>query len=161
MLKKIKTAFWTKLAKTKCNHIGKYLKVNGYSKFTKTTYIGNFCNFNGMKIQGHGKVNIGNYFHSGIDCLIITENHNYEGEKIPYDETNIVKDVVIEDCVWIGSRVIILGGVHIGEGAIIQAGSVVVNDVPPCAIVGGSPAKIFKWRDKEHYYKLKEKGKFH
>ena len=61
---------------------------------------------------------------------------------------------------WIGSRVIILGGVHIGEGAIIQAGSVVVTDVPPCAIVGGNPATVFKWRNKEHYYKLKGKRAF-
>ena len=82
MLKKIKTAFWTKLAKIKCGHTGKHLKVNSYSKFTRTTYIEDFCNFNGMKIQGHGKVQIGKYFHSGMDCLIITENHNYEGEKM-------------------------------------------------------------------------------
>lgn len=53
------------------------------------------------------------------------------------------------------------GGVLIGEGAIIQAGSVVVSDIPACAIAGGHPAKVFKFRDKEHYYRLKEEGKFH
>lgn len=36
------------------------------------------------------------------------------------------------------------GGVTIGEGAIIQAGSVVVSDIPKYAIAGGSPAKVFK-----------------
>lgn len=49
---------------------------------------------------------------------------------------------------------------RIGEGAIIQAGSVVVKDVPPLAIVGGNPARVFKWRDKAHYYELKEKKQF-
>lgn len=74
---------------------------------------------------------------------------------------NIVKNITIEDCVWLGSYVIILGGVRIGEGAIIQAGSVVVTDIPACAIAGGHPARVFKYRDKAHYYKLKGKKLFH
>ncbi len=55
---------------------------------------------------------------------------------------------------------IVLGGVTIGEGAIIQAGSVFVKDIPPLAIAGGHPAVPFKYRDKEHYYRLKELGQF-
>lgn len=161
MFKSIKTKFWTFIARRKCKKTGLGMKVNARSSFSSYTETGNFCNFNGIKIQGRGRVIIGNYFHSGQECLIITENHNYEGQKIPYDETSIVKEVVIGDCVWLGSRVIILGGVHIGEGAIIQAGSVVVRDVPPCAVVGGNPAQIFKWRDKDHYYELKEKELYH
>jgi len=107
-------------------------------------------------------VRIGNNFHSGPGCLIIAQNHNYDhGAAIPYDDTYIVKPVRIEDNVWIGSRVIILGDVTIGEGAIIQAGSVVTSDIAACGIAGGHPAKVFKWRDKEHYYKLKEERKFH
>jgi acetyltransferase-like isoleucine patch superfamily enzyme len=49
----------------------------------------------------------------------------------------------------------------IEEGAIIQAGSVVVNDIPYCAIAGGSPAKVFKYRNIDHYELLKSQGKFH
>lgn len=93
--------------------------------------------------------------------MMITQNHNYEGSKIPYDNTYICKDVHIEDNVWLGSRVIILAGVTIGEGAIIQAGSVVVSDIPKYAIAGGHPAKVFSSRNKEHYKKLKSEGKFH
>ena len=62
---------------------------------------------------------------------------------IPYDETFKYKDVVIGDFVWIGSNVTILPGTTIGEGAIIQAGAVVHGEIPPCAIVGGNPAKDF------------------
>ena len=54
-----------------------------------------------------------------------------------------------------------MGGVTIGEGAIIQAGSVVVSNIPKYAIAVGHPAKVFKYRDIEHYKKLKEEGKFH
>jgi acetyltransferase-like isoleucine patch superfamily enzyme len=114
-----------------------------------------------MVITGLGGVEFGDNFHSGEDCKIITSFHNYDkGNAIPYDDTVITKDVKIGDNVWLGSRVIILGGVTIGEGAIIQAGAVVVNDIPALGIAGGSPAKVFKYRDKEHYFRLKQEGKF-
>jgi acetyltransferase-like isoleucine patch superfamily enzyme len=73
----------------------------------------------------------------------------------------VYKDITIEDQVWLGSRVIVLGSVSIGEGAIIQAGSVVVKDIPKYAIAGGNPCKVFKYRDIEHYEKLKKERKFH
>ena len=50
--------------------------------------------------------------------------------------------VVIDDDVWIGPNVTILKGVHIGAGAFIEAGSLVVKDVPPRARVIGNPARI-------------------
>ncbi|MCD8057326.1 MAG: acyltransferase [Bacteroides fragilis] len=91
----------------------------------------------------------------------MTENHNYDhGEQIPYDNVRIAKDVVIEDFVWLGSRVTILPGTHIGRGAIIQAGSVVHGYIPECAIAGGNPARVFKYRDKDHFYELLEKKQF-
>lgn len=55
-------------------------------------------------------------------------------------------DIVVDDDVWIGYRSTILSGVHIGQGAVIAAGSVVTKDVPPYAIVGGVPAKVIKYR---------------
>ena len=54
--------------------------------------------------------------------------------------------VVLGHDVWVGSHVLINGGVHIGNGACIAAGAVVVKDVPPYAIVGGVPAKIIRYR---------------
>ena len=137
-------------------YLGGYLQING------NTYLGDYCHFNGMAIHGEGKVTIGDHFHSGIECLIITQNHNYDnGKTIPYDETVIYKDVEIGDFVWIGSRVMILPGTKIGEGAIIQGGSVVHGEIPPYAIAGGNPAKVFKYRDVEHFKKLKEEKKFY
>lgn len=54
--------------------------------------------------------------------------------------------VVIGNDVWIGANATILNGVHIGNGAIIAAGAVVVRDVPPYTVVGGVPAKEIKKR---------------
>lgn len=135
--------------------------VNGDTRLTKSTYLGRNINFNGMDISGGGRVEIGDNFHSGPGCLMITQIHNFDhGAAIPYDNTYLYKDVKIKDNVWLGSRVIVLGGVEIGEGAIIQAGSVVVSDIPDFGIAGGHPAKVFKYRDIDHYKRLKSEGKF-
>lgn len=152
----------TKRLKMIAKTYGNDLYVGGPCVFSHNLYLGNNCNFNGMIIQGRGKVTIGNNFHSGIQCMMITENHDYDdGDAIPYGTGATLKDIIIEDNVWLGNRVIINGGIIIGEGAIIGAGSVVVKDVPPMAIVGGNPAKIIKYRDIEHYEKLKIMGRFH
>jgi acetyltransferase-like isoleucine patch superfamily enzyme len=54
--------------------------------------------------------------------------------------------IVIEDEAWIGTGVIVLSGVKIGEGAVIGAGSVVTRDVPAGGIAVGNPAKVIKMR---------------
>ena len=162
LVKKIIAYYYTQKVKRRAKSYGNGLKVNGKSTVTASTTLGNNVNFNGMQISGKGNVIIGDNFHSGTGCQIITSFHNYDyGNAIPYDETSIHKDICIEDNVWLGNSVIVLGGISIGEGAIIQAGSTVVSSIPACAIAGGHPAKVFKYRDKEHYYQLKSEKKFH
>ena len=102
---------------------------------------------------------MGNYFRAGFDSLIISDNHNYKGTDLPYDRTIIPKDTEIGDFVWIGARAIILAGSKIGEGAIIQAGAVVHGEIPPLAIAGGNPAIVFKYRDANHFRKIKQNKK--
>lgn len=51
--------------------------------------------------------------------------------------------------VWIGSNATVLPGVTIGDGAVIAAGAIVTKDVPPFAVVGGSPAKVIKMIEQE------------
>lgn len=53
-------------------------------------------------------------------------------------------EVVIGNNVWIGDKAAILAGVHIGDGAIIGANSVVAKDVPANCVVGGIPAKVLR-----------------
>lgn len=63
-------------------------------------------------------------------------------DKHPEDD----QDVRIDDDVWIGTNTTLLKGVHVGRGAVVAAGALVVKDVPPYAIVGGVPAKVLKYR---------------
>ena len=153
---------WTRRNRDVVACVGRDLWCGGKVLLTKNTHLGDCCSFNGCEIHGAGKVTIGSHFHSGVELLIIAQNHNYDGgAHIPYTpEDYVYKDIEIGDCVWVGSRVTILPGTKIGEGAIIQAGAVVHGDIPACAIVGGNPAKVFKYRDKEHYYKLKSEKAF-
>lgn len=70
-------------------------------------------------------------------------------EKNKFEEYLYVKDcysVEIGNDVWIGSDARIMGGIHVGDGAIIAAGALVTKDVPPYAIVGGVPARVIKYR---------------
>lgn len=129
---------------------------------TSTTRIGQNVHLNGLHVQGCGTVTIGDNFHSGPGCLFITQNHNYDaGDALPYDETYFARDIVIGDNVWLGARVIVLGGAEVGEGVVVQAGSCVVKSLPRCAVAGGHPATVFKYRDVQHYDELKSRGRFH
>jgi len=160
VIKKVKSAFYTRLAALTTNSRSKF-KANGFTKLSKHTALGINCHFNGMVINGKGKVKIGDNFHSGGNCRMITENHNYNGSQLPYDSTNILKDIVIEDNVWLGRDVTVLAGVKIGEGAIVQACSVVTSNISALAIAGGHPAVEFSRRDEKHYIKLKKLKRFH
>jgi acetyltransferase-like isoleucine patch superfamily enzyme len=115
----------------------------------------------GTYVQCSGGVTIGRYCHLSRGVTILSTTHDYDHRpKIPYDEIVTARPVVIKDFVWVGCHAIILGGVTIGEGAIIGAGSVVTKDVPDYAIVGGNPAKVIRWRNTEHFNRLKEEGRF-
>lgn len=160
-LKIFRRLYYTKKIKMQCKRFEEPLIINFKSSVSSNTILHKNVNFNGMLIKGGGKVEIGDNFHSGQNCLMITEIHNFDkGKAIPYDDTYILKDIIIDDNVWLGDQVIILGGVTIGEGAIIQAGSVVVKDIPKYSIAGGHPAVVFKYRDIEHYKKLKKECQF-
>jgi acetyltransferase-like isoleucine patch superfamily enzyme len=142
---------------------GKALYIHGtYRGFGKNVHVGDHCSFNdNIFINGSGEVRIGSYFHSGVNLTIICSNHNYDtADAIPYDKVRIHKPVIIKDFVWVGNNVTIIPGITIGEGAIVAAGAVVVKNVPDFAIVGGNPAKVIKYRDIEHFNRLKSEGRF-
>ena len=116
----------------------------------------------GTFIECSGKVEIGRYFHTGRGLTIFSTNHNYENaKKIPYDEKSINKPVIIKDFVWFGSNVTVVPGVTVGEGVVAGAGSVITKDIEDYAIVGGNPAIVIKYRDKNRFNKLKLDKMFH
>lgn len=161
LLREYRCRKYTSKAKKIAVSCGRGLRVNYKCVFGGEIYFGDNCNFNGMSVVGNGMVKFGDNFHSGTECMIITQNHNYQGEMLPYDESYIYKKIVIGDNVWLGNRVTIVGNVEIGEGVIVAAGSVVCKNIPDYAIVGGNPAEIIKYRDIEHYNRLKSQRKFH
>lgn len=92
---------------------------------------------------------IGRYVMMAAKIRIIGSGHLYDRTDIPMCNQGIAPKsvLVIDDDVWIGDSVIILGKCsHIGHGAIIGAGSVITKNVPAYAVVGGNPAKIIKYR---------------
>ncbi len=112
-----------------------------------------------VRIFAEGGLKIGTYTKIGEDCLIMTTNHNYKTTtRIPYDHIDVAQSIEIGKNVWIGARSLILAGVKIEDGAIVAAGSVVTRSIPKYAIVGGNPAKIIGWRDKENYDRLEKEG---
>jgi acetyltransferase-like isoleucine patch superfamily enzyme len=86
------------------------------------------------------------------------------GCPLSFREDNIFDDAIpkttIANDVWIGANVIIPGRIHIGTGAIVAAGSVLVKDVPPYAIVGGNPARVIRYRFTENQIKILLKSKW-
>ncbi|CAM4337195.1 acyltransferase [Vibrio agarivorans] len=60
------------------------------------------------------------------------------------DDIDQIGDIVLKKDCWLATNVIVKAGVTIGEGAIIAAGSVVTQDIPPYVIAGGTPAKVIK-----------------
>ena len=112
-------------------------------------------------IDCDGSVTIGEYFHTGRGLTIFSSNHQYDNtEAIPYSSKSVLLSVIIDDYVWCGANVTICPGVHIGKGVVVGAGSVVTKNVPDFAVVGGAPARIIKYRDKDQFIKLEKKRSF-
>lgn len=84
-------------------------------------------------------------------CSVTTYPFNIMGggwEKFTpsMDELPLKGDTVVGNDVWIGQNVTVMPGVHIGDGAIIGANSVVASDVPPYCIAAGNPCRVIKKR---------------
>lgn len=92
----------------------------------------------GCRFQDQGGITIGDDALIGHNAVIATLNHDLDPAM---RATTVPKPVVIGDSVWIGANATVLPGVTIGDGAVVAAGAVVTQDVPPRTIVGGVPAK--------------------
>lgn len=123
-------------------------------------YIGDHTGIcQGCYINAVGGCHIGRGCQIASGAIILTTEHAHAGaDMLPHGLIRYIKPVFIEDYVWIGTRVSIAPGVRIGEGAIVAMGSVVMQDVPPLAIVMGNPAKPVMYRSKEEFESLKNAG---
>lgn len=136
-------------------HIGKDSSVLSFVEVRnpKNVVIGNNTIINRrVLLDGRGgHLIIGNNVDIAQETNIWTLEHDLNND----NHQSIGADVVIEDYVWIASRVTILPGVKIGYGAVVAAGAVVTKDVEPHTIVGGVPAKPIGLRKNDYNYILK------
>tara|TARA_Y100001970_G_C13896652_1_gene681465 strand:+ start:93 stop:674 length:582 start_codon:yes stop_codon:yes gene_type:complete len=102
------------------------------------------CNANVMiNSRGDGEIIIGDNVLIGPNSVLRSSNHNFMDIKSPICEQGMTTGkIIIENDVWIGSNVVILPDILVGEGSIIAAGAVVTNNVESFSIVGGVPAKL-------------------
>lgn len=101
-------------------------------------------------INASGGIRIGNDVSIAHNSTIISEEHNYSDLSVNIkDQGCKFLRTTIENNVWIGSGVRILGGSYIESGSIIAAGAVVKGRVEKNSIVGGVPAKLIKFRSNE------------
>lgn len=109
--------------------------------------IGDHVSIQTDKIDLRNPVTIGNHVIIGSETEIITTSHNIDSEEWEHKHYGII----IEDYVWIPTRVMILPSCRkIQYGGVISSGSVVVKDVESMSVVGGNPAKEFKKRKCVH-----------
>ena len=80
------------------------------------------------------------------------QNGKTFAKEMMYDEFRDFVQVG-NDC-WIGEKAFLVGGITIGDGAVVLAGAIVAKNVPPYAIVGGIPAKVIKYRYDEETIKF-------
>ena len=102
---------------------------------------------------------IGRNVNLSSNVSIYTLQHDHRG---PYfglpSEDKLKLSVEIDDRAWLGANVIVLPGVHIGEGAVCCAGCVVTKDVEPFAVVAGIPARKVNERPRNLKYEFKGKS---
>lgn len=99
-----------------------------------------FINY-GSSIAARASVKIGSHCHLGHYMFVMDNNQH---DVIRHWELPPSHPVVIEDDVWIGSKVVILPGVRIGTRAVIGAGSIVTKDIPPRCVAAGNPARVIR-----------------
>lgn len=138
-----KNAYIYRGVKIKHSKVGRYSYVSHHTDVDNAE-IGNFCS-----IADYCRIGMATHTLNHLSTSpIFTESFNACQTKWIDEDVNkaVFGVTTIGNDVWIGSHALILGGVSVGDGAVIGAGAVVTKDVPPYAIVGGVPAKLIRYR---------------
>lgn len=122
----------------------------GNQNFEPTITIGSNCKIGEYShITACNRIIIGDGALVGRFTLITDNSHgslSLENSNIPPIKRELVSkgEIVIGNNVWLGDKVTICGGVHIGDNVIIGANSVVTKDIPSNSMAAGVPAKVIK-----------------
>ncbi len=140
-----------------------WVQYNGFVRVMKNTSFGKMQISMGHNVQFGEYCNIAsnvkignNVLMAGRVCFIGRKDHmfNAPGQLIWKGKRDQDGTTIVGDDVWIGHNSTILGGVRIGDGSIIAAGSVVAKNIPPCEIWGGIPARKIKDRFENEEQKI-------
>jgi acetyltransferase-like isoleucine patch superfamily enzyme len=108
-------------------------------------YIGHRC-----LLYGTAGLRVGQDVLMANDVQLICGNHTFARRDLPIRaQPTEERPIAIEDDVWLGASVIVLGGVTVGRGSVVGAGAVVTRSLPPYSIARGVPAKIVGVRGDE------------
>jgi len=137
---------------------GNFFRMYLEFRHPKNIQIGSNNSFNQqVLLDGRGGLlKIGNYVDIAQETNIWTLEHDVHDDH----HKSVGGQVIIEDYVWIASRVTILPGVTIGKGAVVASNSVVTKDVAPMTIVGGIPAKKIGERKNKLLYNPSKRAPF-
>lgn len=101
----------------------------------------------GALLDGRGGIALGDSVMIGPNTVIVSSTHQFDKIDVPMNSLDhIMQPVTIGDDVWIGANTFIKGGVKVGRGSVIAAGSVITKDVPEYKVVAGQPARIVQDR---------------
>jgi acetyltransferase-like isoleucine patch superfamily enzyme len=121
-----------------------YIAAGAY--LTGSLRAGADCSINPYAVV-RGRVVLGDGVRIGAHTSILGFNHTMSDPDVPvFRQPLTARGIRVGDDVWIGSHVVILDGVTVGDHSVLAAGAVVTKDVPAGAIVGGNPAKHIRWR---------------
>lgn len=93
------------------------------------------------------KITVGDHTVIAPGCFITDHNHGLAPDSRIDQQISKASPVQIGNDVWLGAKVVVVAGVKIGDGAVVGANSVVTRDVPPMAVVAGSPARLLRYRN--------------
>lgn len=114
---------------------------NGRVSIGSDSFIGHQT----LLIGGMAEIAIGARCDIGPRVMLVTGTHEDGGEERAAGEGKSLP-ITIGDGVWIGANATVLGGVEIGEGAIIGAGSLVNRSIPPYSVAAGVPCRVIRKR---------------
>jgi acetyltransferase-like isoleucine patch superfamily enzyme len=127
-------AFSQVIISTSLNNIGEFIRIGDNVGMGEFAYIGG----GGGTTIGANTI-IGQYFSTH------PENHNFNNPDLLIREQGVSRKGIFIGCnCWIGSKVTILDGVHVGDNCVIAAGSVVTKCFANNSLIGGVPAKLLK-----------------
>ncbi len=89
-------------------------------------------------------IHIGGNVFIGPKCIIACAGHPVNSDQRLGEPLSSSKPITIEENVWLGASVTVLGGVTIGKGSVIAAGAVVTRDIPAGVVAGGVPCKVIR-----------------